>query len=123
MPGTGGRILSAEFLKALPTLRLQNGEAGAFVILHLDMTDPTEYRHATVAAAWGVIVTYPVTARPREVAANLTLDTLSREEVHSRTAAAARNWVKSEVGTWDDCAGRYAGAYRELIGERRHESR
>jgi glycosyltransferase involved in cell wall biosynthesis len=27
---------------------------------------------------------------------------------------AARQWVKDTVGTWDDCAGRYATAYRDL---------
>lgn len=30
-------------------------------------------------------------------------------------AAAARDWVRKEVGTWDDCAARYALAYRELL--------
>ena len=48
---------------------------------------------------------------------------LGRNEIHSRTAAAAHAWVKSEVGTWDDCAERHARAYHELIGERRHETR
>lgn len=28
---------------------------------------------------------------------------------------AARQWVKDTVGTWDDCAGRYAAAYRHLL--------
>lgn len=27
----------------------------------------------------------------------------------------ARQWIKSSVGTWDDCAGRYAAAYRDLL--------
>jgi glycosyltransferase involved in cell wall biosynthesis len=31
---------------------------------------------------------------------------------------AARKWVKDSVGTWDDCAGRYAAAYRTLLGRR-----
>jgi len=29
---------------------------------------------------------------------------------------AARRWIKDRVGTWDDCAGRYAAAYQELLG-------
>lgn len=31
------------------------------------------------------------------------------------TGHAARQWVKHTVGTWDDCASRYAAAYRELL--------
>jgi len=31
------------------------------------------------------------------------------------TGQAARQWVKDTVGTWDDCAGRYAGAYHDLL--------
>lgn len=27
----------------------------------------------------------------------------------------ARQWVQSEIGTWDDCAQRYANAYRDLL--------
>jgi hypothetical protein len=40
---------------------------------------------------------------------------LGREEIHFRTAAAARDWVKSEVGTWETCAARYARAYHDLL--------
>lgn len=28
----------------------------------------------------------------------------------------ARTWVKDSIGTWDECAGRYAAAYRSLLG-------
>lgn len=28
---------------------------------------------------------------------------------------AARQWIKDSIGTWDDCAGRYAAAYRSLL--------
>jgi glycosyltransferase involved in cell wall biosynthesis len=28
---------------------------------------------------------------------------------------AARQRIKDTVGTWDDCAGRYAAAYRDLL--------
>lgn len=31
---------------------------------------------------------------------------------------AARQWVKDTVGTWDDCADRYATAYRDLLEPR-----
>lgn len=34
---------------------------------------------------------------------------------NQRTGQAARQWVKNTVGTWDDCAGRYAGAYHDLL--------
>jgi glycosyltransferase involved in cell wall biosynthesis len=31
---------------------------------------------------------------------------------------AARQWIKDSVGTWADCAERYAGAYRTLLERR-----
>lgn len=35
-----------------------------------------------------------------------------------RAGQAARQWIKDSVGTWDDCAGRYAAAYRSLLEHR-----
>lgn len=38
---------------------------------------------------------------------------------HNRAVGeAARNGVRTAVGTWDDCAAHYAAAYRELLGKR-----
>lgn len=38
------------------------------------------------------------------------------QPIQNRLAAqAARQWVKEAVGTWDDCAGRYATAYQDLL--------
>ncbi len=34
------------------------------------------------------------------------------------TGQAARQWVKDTVGTWDDCASRYAAAYQTLLEPR-----
>lgn len=34
---------------------------------------------------------------------------------NQRAGAAARTWVKQEVGTWDDCAARYAAIYDVLL--------
>jgi glycosyltransferase involved in cell wall biosynthesis len=31
------------------------------------------------------------------------------------TGRSARQWVKDSIGTWDDCADRYAAAYRRLL--------
>jgi len=31
------------------------------------------------------------------------------------TGQAARGWIKENIGTWDDCAGRYAAAYQTLL--------
>ena len=33
---------------------------------------------------------------------------------------AARAWVAREIGTWDDCAGRYAAIYRHLLEQPAH---
>lgn len=36
--------------------------------------------------------------------------------VNNQTAGqAARQWAKDSIGTWDDCAGRYAAAYQSLL--------
>jgi glycosyltransferase involved in cell wall biosynthesis len=49
------------------------------------------------------------------------VDSLARLEdpTHNQsTGLAARQWVKNTVGTWDDCASRYANVYRDLLGTR-----
>lgn len=33
-----------------------------------------------------------------------------------KTGETARTWTKTNIGTWDDCAGRYISAYRQLLG-------
>lgn len=33
---------------------------------------------------------------------------------NQQTGQAAREWIKNSIGTWDDCAGRYAAAYQCL---------
>jgi glycosyltransferase involved in cell wall biosynthesis len=37
-------------------------------------------------------------------------------EVIRRTGESARSWVFKNIGTWDDCAGRYIAAYHDLLG-------
>lgn len=36
-------------------------------------------------------------------------------ETNQRMGAAARRWAEREIGTWDDCAARYARIYRQLL--------
>lgn len=43
------------------------------------------------------------------------LDWLEDPANNQQTGQAARQWVKNSVGTWDDCAGRYAAAYQSLL--------
>ena len=40
---------------------------------------------------------------------------LEQPEGNLRFGDAARAWVAREIGTWDDCAGRYAAVYRRLL--------
>jgi glycosyltransferase involved in cell wall biosynthesis len=40
---------------------------------------------------------------------------LSEPENNKRIARQARNWVRKEIGTWDDCATRYAQIYKRLL--------
>jgi glycosyltransferase involved in cell wall biosynthesis len=51
---------------------------------------------------------------PASVDAAITL--LEAESENRRAGEAARDWVAREIGTWDDCAERYAIVYRELRG-------
>jgi hypothetical protein len=37
---------------------------------------------------------------------------------NNEVGQAARSWTRQEVGTWDDCAGRFAALYARLSGER-----
>jgi hypothetical protein len=43
------------------------------------------------------------------------LEWLDQPVNNRQTGHAAREWVKDSVGTWADCAGRYAAAYRSLL--------
>ena len=38
----------------------------------------------------------------------------SRDTVNA-VGESARSWVRKEIGTWDDCAGRYIAAYQDLL--------
>jgi glycosyltransferase involved in cell wall biosynthesis len=49
------------------------------------------------------------------------LDSLDDINVNTLMGARAREWVGTEIGTWDDCAGRYAALYRTLLDEAAHE--
>jgi glycosyltransferase involved in cell wall biosynthesis len=43
------------------------------------------------------------------------LDWLEDPAHNLQTGQAARQWIRNSVGTWDDCAGRYAAAYQSLL--------
>lgn len=49
----------------------------------------------------------------------LGLECLEDPVNNQSTGRAGRRWVKESIGTWDDCAGRYAAAYRRLLENRR----
>lgn len=59
-------------------------------------------------------VTGSLCGSPAEYSAALTA--LEDSSCNSRMGIAAREWVLREIGTWDDCAGRYVKIYRELLG-------
>jgi len=44
------------------------------------------------------------------------LNTLEDKQTNLRLGSAAKRWVMGEIGTWDDCAGRYMQIYRQLLG-------
>ncbi|MFZ6653666.1 glycosyltransferase family 4 protein [Undibacterium sp. TJN19] len=43
------------------------------------------------------------------------LDFLDMAENNTALGKAAQDWIKTEIGTWDDCASRYETAYRDLM--------
>jgi glycosyltransferase involved in cell wall biosynthesis len=47
------------------------------------------------------------------------LDTLADPVTNRAMGAAGRTRIRRDMGTWDDCAGRYMGIYRSLLGNRK----
>lgn len=45
------------------------------------------------------------------------LDSLDDIDANRKMGERAREWVSTEIGTWDDCAGRYATLYHALLDE------
>lgn len=43
------------------------------------------------------------------------LDWLENPAQNQLTGQTARRWIKDSIGSWDDCAGRYAAAYQDLL--------
>jgi hypothetical protein len=37
-------------------------------------------------------------------------------DIAAKVGAAARDWIRGRIGTWDDCAARCVAAYRDLLG-------
>lgn len=46
------------------------------------------------------------------------LSALDESDYNRRMGEAARERIRSEVGTWDDCADRYAALYQQILGPR-----
>jgi hypothetical protein len=38
-------------------------------------------------------------------------------ENNKKIALQARNWVRKEIGAWNDCAARYLNIYKKLISK------
>jgi len=43
------------------------------------------------------------------------LDWLEEQKNNRKAGQCAHDWVKASIGTWEDCAERYAAAYRKLL--------
>ncbi|MGH8215862.1 MAG: glycosyltransferase family 4 protein [Rhodanobacteraceae bacterium] len=48
------------------------------------------------------------------------VEQLENPEVNRTFGKAAREWVMREIGTWEDCAARYARIYRRLLERSKH---
>lgn len=49
------------------------------------------------------------------------LESLENVAINRQFGEAAREWVRHEMGTWDDCADRYAVIYNRLVGSNASE--
>lgn len=47
----------------------------------------------------------------------IALQDLESPAANRRLGESARQWIRTAVGTWDDCAARYHAAYRTVLGE------
>jgi glycosyltransferase involved in cell wall biosynthesis len=103
-PMASGLITLSRHDEGRPQVMLEAMAAG-LPVLASDLPahrDIVQHRHT----GW-------LAGKPEDVGEGL--DWLDDPANNQHAGQAAREWVKASVGTWDDCAGRYAAAYGSLL--------
>ncbi|MDF1578925.1 MAG: glycosyltransferase [Desulfobulbales bacterium] len=103
-PGAAGLITLSEHDEGQPQIILEAMAAGLPIIA----SDIPAHRDLIINYETGILVD-----SKEELQAAIAF--LSLPENNKRIARQARNWVRKEIGTWDDCAARYAQIYKQLL--------
>jgi glycosyltransferase involved in cell wall biosynthesis len=106
-PTAAGLITLSRHDEGRPQVILEAMAAGLPVIA----SDLPAHRDVICHRSTGWLV-----ATPTELAQ--ALSALSNGSINQEVGKTAREWVAREVGTWDDCAGRYVQAYRDVVEAR-----
>ena len=106
-PSATGLITLSRHAEGRPQVMLEAMAAGLPIV-------------ASRLAAHEDIIDHGVTGwlcdAPEDVAAGLTC--FEDRDTNLRAGIAARNWATREIGTWDDCAARFAAIYGDLCAGR-----
>ena len=105
-PSAAGLITLSRHDEGRPQVILEAMAAGIPVIA----SDLAAHRDVVIHKKTGWIVTASEDLKQA-------IDFMSIPENNRRMGAAAKNWIKEHIGTWEDCARRYEAAYAELTGK------
>lgn len=102
-PRVGGLITLSQHAEGRPQVMLEAMAAGVPIVA----SDIPAHRDLIDDGVTGMLCSNPAQMEDA-------VRRLGDGDLNAHTGLAARHWVATEVGTWDDCAGRYASLYREL---------
>jgi len=105
-PSAAGLITLSRHDEGRPQVILEAMAAGIPVIA----SDLAAHRDMVIHGKTGWIVTASEDLKQA-------IDFISIPENNRRMGAAAKNWIKEQIGTWEDCARRYEAAYAVLTGK------
>jgi glycosyltransferase involved in cell wall biosynthesis len=109
-PGAAGLITLSRHAEGRPQVMLEAMAAGLPIIA----SQMPAHASFVEDGVTGILCDSPETY-------GAALQQLEDAETRGRLGEAARAWAAREVGTWDDCAQRYASIYRKLLGNSRFE--
>jgi len=105
-PGTYGLITLSQHDEGRPQVMLEAMAAGVPVIA----SDIPAHRDFIENGKTGFLV-----ANQAEL--NQAVAYLENADNNAKIGINARQWVRTEIGTWADCAARYARIYKELLND------
>ena len=105
-PGCCGLITLSRHDEGRPQVMLEAMAAGVPIIA----SDIPAHRDIIQNGKTGFLV-----ANQAEL--NQAVSHLENTDNNVKIGTSARQWVRTEIGTWDDCATRYATIYKELLND------